>query len=315
MQHMEIVTYWEAIRGTLAQRGLLRPNAGDPCAVAIVEPDRVAFILDMQRLGGVSRENWLNQDLWEQWRAALQGRRAIVADKGGLAVVVARRPGEVGANRLPQSVSLKPGDVPPGDYKAVLGVARSGPVVLDLARADRSLLVGGTSVVQNSKVLSVAPLSTKVGVVVQNSDVFSGTMYFAAFANSTGNLAGYIAQTGTTTVSYTSVSDYRLKENVTPMTGALEKVQALKPCVYTWKEDKSAGQGFIAHELQAVIPDCVVGEKDAVDKDGNPRYQGIDTSFLVATLTAAIQELKALTDTQASTITALTARITALENK
>jgi len=176
------------------------------------------------------------------------------------------------------------------------------------------LLVGGTSVVQNSKVLSVAPLSTKVGVVVQNSDVFSGTMYFAGFANSAGNLAGYIAQTGTTTVSYTSVSDYRLKENVTPMTGALEKVQALKPCAYTWKEDKSAGQGFIAHELQAVIPDCVVGEKDAVDKDGNPRYQGIDTSFLVATLTAALQELKALTDTQASTITALTARITALES-
>jgi hypothetical protein len=150
---MEIVTYWEAIRGTLAQRGLLRPNAGDPCAVAIVEPDRVAFILDMQRLGGVSRENWLNQDLWEQWRAALQGRRAIVADKGGLAVVVARRPGEVGANRLPQSVSLKPGDVPPGDYKAVLGVARSGPVVLDLARADRSLLVGGTSGSGKSKAL------------------------------------------------------------------------------------------------------------------------------------------------------------------
>ena len=140
-------------------------------------------------------------------------------------------------------------------------------------------------------------------------------MYIAGFAISAGNLAGYIAQTGTTTVSYTSVSDYRLKENVTPMTGALEKVQALKPCAYTWKEDKSAGQGFIAHELQAVIPDCVVGEKDAVDKDGNPRYQGIDTSFLVATLTAAIQELKALVDTQASTITALTARITALENK
>jgi hypothetical protein len=71
--------------------------------------------------------------------------------------------------------------------------------------------------------------------------------------------------------------------------------------------DGSDGQGFIAHELQAVVPDCVTGEKDAVDEEGKPVYQGIDTSFLVATLTAAIQELKATVDAQA-------ARIAALEN-
>ena len=92
------------------------------------------------------------------------------------------------------------------------------------------------------------------------------------------------------------------------MTGALARVNALKPCTYKWKLDGSDGQGFIAHELQAVVPECVIGEKDGVDADGNPKYQGIDTSFLVATLTAAIQEQQAL-------ITALTARITALENK
>ena len=80
-----------------------------------------------------------------------------------------------------------------------------------------------------------------------------------------------------------------------------------KPVTYKWKVDGSTGQGFIAHELQAVVPDCVVGEKDAVDAEGNPQYQGIDTSFLVATLTAAIQELKATVDAQA-------ARIAALEN-
>jgi hypothetical protein len=80
------------------------------------------------------------------------------------------------------------------------------------------------------------------------------------------------------------------------MTGALAKVAALKPCTYTWKSDGSAGQGFIAHELQEVVPDCVTGTKDAVDADGNPQYQGVDTSFLVATLVAAIQELKAEID-------------------
>jgi hypothetical protein len=56
-----------------------------------------------------------------------------------------------------------------------------------------------------------------------------------------------------------------------------------------------------------------VGDKDAVDIDENPIYQNVDTSFLVATLTAAIQELKAINDTQAETINALTARIVALE--
>ena len=63
-----------------------------------------------------------------------------------------------------------------------------------------------------------------------------------------------------------------------------------------FRSDGSDGQGFIAHELQAVVPECVTGEKDAVDADGKPVYQGIDTSFLVATLTAAIQELKAEVD-------------------
>jgi hypothetical protein len=136
-------------------------------------------------------------------------------------------------------------------------------------------------------------------------------------------LTGTITTNGAST-SYNTTSDYRLKENVAPMTGALEKVAALKPCTYTWKVDGSAGQGFIAHELQAVVPDCVTGEKDAVvaignvvDAEGNvtqegvtepdklqksetwtktgerPVYQGIDTSFLVATLVAAIQELTA----------------------
>jgi trimeric autotransporter adhesin len=120
-----------------------------------------------------------------------------------------------------------------------------------------------------------------------------------------GNSVGQIFTTDTAT-SYVTSSDYRLKENVQPMTGALAKVSQLKPCTYTWKSSGSAGQGFIAHELQEVVPEGVYGEKDGVDKDGNPEYQGIDTSFLVATLTAAIQEQQAI-------ITDLKARIEILE--
>jgi hypothetical protein len=116
---------------------------------------------------------------------------------------------------------------------------------------------------------------------------------------------GSISVTGTNTAFNTS-SDYRLKHNVQPMTGALARVTALKPCTYKWNLDNSDGEGFIAHELAEVVPGCVTGEKDAVDEDGNIKPQGIDTSFLVATLTAAIQEQQAL-------IASLTARIAALE--
>ena len=109
----------------------------------------------------------------------------------------------------------------------------------------------------------------------------------------------------TTATAYNTSSDYRLKENIAPMTGALAKVAQLKPVTYKWKVDGSDGQGFIAHEVEEVVSGCVTGEKDAVDADGNPQYQGIDTSFLVATLTAAIQELKAIVDAQGAEIAAL----------
>jgi len=117
---------------------------------------------------------------------------------------------------------------------------------------------------------------------------------YALFVNSSGNVAGRITHNGTTTVAYTTSSDYRLKENILPMTGALAKVAQLKPVTYSWKDDQLESEGFIAHELAEVCPQAVVGEKDAVDADGNPKYQGIDTSFLVATLTAAIQEQQAI---------------------
>jgi hypothetical protein len=145
------------------------------------------------------------------------------------------------------------------------------------------------------------------GTAVQRIYNVSGTnTYQMSFHNSTQE-CGTIT-TGNNTVGYNSNSDYRLKENIAPMTGALAKVSQLKPVTYTWKVDGSSGQGFIAHELQEVVPDCVTGEKDAVDAEGNPVYQGVDTSFLVATLTAAIQE-------QQTIINDLKARIETLEAK
>jgi hypothetical protein len=188
-----------------------------------------------------------------------------------------------------------------GVYDATAGTWR---MVID---SSGNLLVGTTSQFFSGKQCIYFDGNSLAGLSLQTSKATTGSTY-VYFVNSASAGTGSISQNGTTTVAYGTSSDYRLKENIKPMTGSLATVAQLKPVTYKWKADGSDGQGFIAHELQEVVPDCVIGEKDAVDADGNPVYQGIDTSFLVATLTAAIQEQQTL-------ITALTARIEALEAK
>jgi len=119
------------------------------------------------------------------------------------------------------------------------------------------------------------------------------------------NGVGSISVSGSTT-AYNTSSDYRLKTDVQPMTGASERVQALNPVNFEWISEGTRVDGFLAHEAQAVVPESVTGTKDAVDADGNPDYQGIDQSKLVPLLTAALRE--ALTK-----IDSLEARIAALE--
>jgi len=151
-------------------------------------------------------------------------------------------------------------------------------------------------------------LQTNGQIITNHASGTGGGTAYAQFIYNSSQI-GSITQNGTTAVAYNTSSDYRLKENIAPLTGALNKVAQLKPVTYTWKSaPDETGEGFIAHELAEVCPQAVHGTKDEVDKDGNPKYQGIDTSFLVATLTAAIQELSAKND-------ALTARIVALEAK
>jgi hypothetical protein len=188
-----------------------------------------------------------------------------------------------------------------------------------------SLLIGDSGFPAFSGKLLVKQGAADASVIYLNGD-FTGTHYVNATNGSWSPLKfwvnGITSNVGsinctTTATSYSTSSDYRLKENIAPMTGALATVQALKPVTYKWKADGSNGQGFIAHELEAVVPECVTGEKDGVetiddfDKDGKrigtkvvPKYQGIDTSFLVATLTAALQELKAEVDSLKAQINA-----------
>jgi hypothetical protein len=151
-----------------------------------------------------------------------------------------------------------------------------------------------------------------------------------------GGEVGSIVTTSSST-SYGVGSDYRLKENVVPMTGSIDRVKALKPSRFNFivDADKTV-DGFLAHEAQEVVPECATGTKDAMkdeeyevtaaveevrDEDDNitteaveavmgtrsvPDYQGIDQAKLVPLLTAALQE--AITQ-----IESLTDRIAALE--
>jgi hypothetical protein len=146
----------------------------------------------------------------------------------------------------------------------------------------------------------------------------------AVFAYS-GAVIGSITQSGTTGVSYNTSSDYRLKENVTPITNALSRVNQLKPIRFNFiaNADRTV-DGFLAHEVQDIIPEAIIGEKDAmkdeefeltprveevIDEEGNviteaveavmetrsvPDYQGIDQSKIVPLLVAAIQEQQAI---------------------
>jgi len=146
------------------------------------------------------------------------------------------------------------------------------------------------------------------GLYVNRLNVNGATVLFYKDTTEVGN----IAVTGSAT-SYNSGSDYRLKNDIQPLTNALQRVALLKPSTWTWKADDTYGDGFIAHELAEVCPNAVTGEKDAVNEDGSIRPQGVDTSFLVATLTAAIQEQQAIITEQSLALNELKTRIEALE--
>jgi len=151
-----------------------------------------------------------------------------------------------------------------------------------------NLLVGTTAPDStNSNSFTFQPVD-RYSVFNHDNATGSGTAYI--FFSFNGGAIGSISQSGTTGVAYNTSSDYRLKEDVQPMVGSVDRLMALKPVNFAWKVDGSRVDGFLAHEAQEVVPEAVTGSKDAVDKDGKPEYQGIDQSKIVPLLTAALQE-------------------------
>ena len=142
------------------------------------------------------------------------------------------------------------------------------------------------------------------GTAIDINTTTASTAYNAAVFRHNSTVVGYITvSTGAT--AYNTSSDYRLKENVTPVTDGITRLQQLNPSRFNFIADPdNTVDGFIAHEVQDIVPEAITGEKDAEDDDGNPVYQGIDQSKLVPLLTAALQEAIAKIETLEARLTA-----------
>jgi hypothetical protein len=124
---------------------------------------------------------------------------------------------------------------------------------------------------------------------VENDASSNGSL---VFANVAGATVGTVVTTATAT-AYNTSSDARLKYAIQTLIGALDTVRALHPVSHRWQADGSRGYGFLAHELQQIIPESVTGEPDAINEDGSIRPQQVDHSKLVPWLVGAVQELAA----------------------
>jgi len=200
----------------------------------------------------------------------------------------------------------------------------SKPLSVETAGAERMridssgrLLVGRTST--SGDVTNSGTIVNPAGKTIITNNGDSAQNMVLAHYNSVGSpvaiefyrnssVVGSITKS-TSSTAYNTSSDYRLKENVVTDWDATTRLKQLKPSRFNFIADADTTvDGFLAHEVSDVVPEAISGEKDAVDADGNPEYQGIDQAKLVPLLTKALQEAVAKIET-------LEARITALESE
>ena len=168
------------------------------------------------------------------------------------------------------------------------------------------------------------------GSVTTNSGNYQPVNWHIAFQDGAGVVKGKITSSYYST-QYSTSSDYRLKEDVKEIPDAAEKLKQLKPCNFKWTGGEYRTNGFLAHELQEVIPEAVTGVKDemvteeyeitpeVLDDEGNivtkavmgtrevPEYQGIDQSKIVPILVKTVQDLLTKVEAQEARIAALEA--------
>lgn len=196
--------------------------------------------------------------------------------------------GSGSSSGVPASVVLA-GTFSTGDYAfASTSRLQLGPISPSASHRLTSTSVTG----HPAATMNMGSSDSSTGIVV--TDQVSGSSSRILIAFSTGTFPGSAyanVSTNGTTVTYGTGSDYRLKTNVTPLTDSATKVKALKPYSYNWVSAPTLqNQGFLAHELASVVPQAVVGEKDALWPDGSMKVQQVDLSYVVPLLTAALQE-------------------------
>ena len=177
--------------------------------------------------------------------------------------------------------------------------------------ANGNFLVGRTTDTSTSSKIQTPSLDVYVGgdttgISFDRTDAFQAwvAMRFRVY----GSQRGFI-QVNTDSTTYSTSSDYRLKENVVSISDGITRLKQLKPYKFNFKENpnKTVLDGFFAHEAAEVVPEAVVGTKDAVDDKGNIDPQGIDQSKLVPLLTAALQEAIAKIEVLETKVAALEA--------
>jgi hypothetical protein len=146
----------------------------------------------------------------------------------------------------------------------------------------------------NADGAGVLQWTNQYGTYLGYIEVNSTAMYVAR-----GSGGVYITTNAT---SWTSNSDSRLKNIISPVNNALDKLSALNPVIYSWKSDDTNKEniGLIAQDVESVLPQVIDTNKDG--------YLGVRYVELVPVLVKAIQELSAKNTT-------LEERLTALENK
>jgi len=205
---------------------------------------------------------------------------------------------------------------------AILNNCESGRIIFGTGNTERlriqsdgRMCKGTTSAIQGEDISHQYNSNNGPGLMMNSTDTSGNTHTQVIFRRNGANVGSI--QTNGASTAYNTSSDYRLKEAVTPLTNATDRLKQLNPVRFNFISDADTTvDGFLAHEAQAVVPESVSGTKDAMceeqyevtpavlDDDGNevtpaemgtrtvPDYQGIDQSKLVPLLVATIQELE-----------------------
>ena len=128
-----------------------------------------------------------------------------------------------------------------------------------------ALLVHTSSRSGTSNFVVEADTSSENPMSVVNTRSSASTDYHIIMYRN-GNIVGSV-QTSLSATSFVTSSDYRLKENVTEITDATDRLKKLNPVKFNFISDADTTlDGFLAHEVQSIVPEAVTGTKDATEK-------------------------------------------------